>query len=145
MFLLTKRSADGRGRKRPDVFRTHMMRNGAYRADFITLSIVTDALLPIIFTTVRRPSEGGNGESPCFISLRQGDFFAKSETAELSPKYFYIRSLEYPRCLRWIAFCSYISSSADLINSSIDFSEAGASEQVPQLASIRYGFPEEAL
>lgn len=114
------------------------MRNGAYRTGFITLIIVTDAFLPIIFTTVRRPSEGGNGESPCFSKIKQGEIFAKKETAEAVPDNIcYILSLEYPRCLRWIAFCSYISSSADLMNSSIDFSEAGESEQVPQLASIR--------
>lgn len=71
------------------------MRNGAYRTGFITLSIVTDALLPIIFTTVCRPSEGGNGESPCFIKVKQGDIFTETGAAETVPaNIYYILSLE---------------------------------------------------
>lgn len=70
------------------------MRNGAYRTGFITLSIVTDAFSSIIFTTVRRPSEGGNGESPCFANVRQGDFYAKSGDVAVPAENIYILSLE---------------------------------------------------
>lgn len=71
------------------------MRNGAYRTGFKTLSTVTNAFLPIIFTTARRPSEGGNGESPCFIRVKQGDIFDETWTTETVPaNIYYILSLE---------------------------------------------------
>ncbi len=58
------------------------MRNGAYRTGILTLSIVTAAFLLIIFTTVRRLSEGGKGESHCFI-MKQWDIFICTANSDI--------------------------------------------------------------